>query len=403
MAAPSNPTGQDPLERFTRAFEGAVVAGDLVRFVASKPTAAAVDLVRIDGRLVTVQGRGLVQFVLHHSTRDVTRNVELAEALELVRAWCGTSFLRLHLATPREELQLMVGKRGQLGLSVAKVRTERAAASPAHDRVKRRHVDTSAAYLHALGVTDAKGAVIAAMARKFKQIDKFVEVLDGAIAAVGLSVPGQRVRIADFGCGKGYLTFAVHEFLRRERGLAVETVGVEQREDLVGLCNTVAADTGCVGLSFVRGDIATFAVGSLDVMIALHACDTATDHALDLGMRAGASVLVCSPCCHKELRPELEPPAALAPLLRFGVHLGQEAEMLTDTVRALLVEGEGYDAKVFEFVALEHTSKNKMLLATRRAVGLESERRSSRRSEAAALLAYFGASRQRLFDLLREV
>ena len=136
-------------------------------------------------------------------------------------------------------------------------------------------------------------------------------------------------------------------------------------------------------------------------MIALHACDTATDHALDLGLRAGARILVASPCCHKELRPQLTSPKPLAPLFRHGIHLGQEAEMLTDGLRALALEASGYQAKVFEFVSLEHTSKNKMILATRRPGDAgETARRAA--AEAESLKAFYGIREQCLERLLRE-
>jgi hypothetical protein len=104
----------------------------------------------------------------------------------------------------------------------------------------------------------------------------------------------------------------------------------------------------------------------IDIMIALHACDTATDHAIHTGLRAGASIIMCSPCCHKELRPQLLSPHPLRPILKHGVHLGQQAEMLTDGLRAMLLEACGYDTQVFEFVSLEHTNKNKMILAVKR-------------------------------------
>ena len=146
--------------------------------------------------------------------------------------------------------------------------------------------------------------------------------------------------------------------------------GVELRADLVAFCNGVAERCGCAGLRFVAGRPAQRSrPTAVDVMIALHACDTATDHAIDLGVRAGAAVLVCSPCCHKELRPQLARPRLLSGLLRHGIHLGQEAEMVTDSMRALLLETCGYEAQVFEFVSLEHTSKNKMILARRRGAG----------------------------------
>ena len=133
-------------------------------------------------------------------------------------------------------------------------------------------------------------------------------------------------------------------------------------------------------------------------MIALHACDTATDHAIDLGVRAGAAVLICSPCCHKELRPQIARPRLLSGLLRHGIHLGQEAEMVTDSMRALLLETRGYEAQVFEFVSLEHTSKNKMILARRRGAGSDQAARA--RSELADLKSFYGIREQRLESLL---
>ena len=176
----------------------------------------------------------------------------------------------------------------------------------------------------------------------------------------------QSVRVVDFGSGKGYLTFAVHDYLANTRGLDVSVTGVELREDLVRLCNAAAADASLMGLTFEQGDIRSHAGEPIDLMIALHACDTATDYAIHAGLRAGASIILCAPCCHKEVRPQMESPALLRPLLRHGIHLGQEAEMVTDGLRALLLESRGYDAKIFEFVSLEHTSKNKMILAVKK-------------------------------------
>src|SRR5204862_8338714 len=121
------------------------------------------------------------------------------------------------------------------------------------------------------------------------------------------------------------------------------------------------------GLHFEQGDVGTAVPEAIDIMIALHACDTATDFAIATGVRAGAQIIMCSPCCHKELRAQLLQPHPLRPILKHGVHLGQQAEMLTDSLRALLLDACGYDTRVFEFVSLEHTNKNKMILAVKRA------------------------------------
>jgi hypothetical protein len=253
-----------------------------------------------------------------------------------------------------------------------------------HDRHKPRALDPTAPWLHGLGVTDAQGRVVPAMSRKWKQIDKFLEVLDAGWRDSALAhrpAEAPPVRVMDFGAGRGYLTCAVSAWLNG-RGQPSEVVGVELRQALVDQVNAVArrdsdATPGgrgpLAGLRFEQGDVGEHATGALDVMIALHACDTATDHAIHRGIAAGAQLIVCSPCCHQELRPQLRAPAPLAPLLRHGIHRGQEAEMLTDALRALLLEAHGYEARVFEFVSLEHTAKNKMILAVRRAVALPAE------------------------------
>jgi hypothetical protein len=141
---------------------------------------------------------------------------------------------------------------------------------------------------------------------------------------------------------------------------------VELRDDMVALGNTAASRLALDGLQFARGDVREHAEGDTDVMIALHACDVATDYAIHRGIRSRAAIIMCSPCCHKQLRPQMQSPAPLRPMLQHGIHLGQQAEMVTDSLRALLLEAHGYDTQVFEFVALEHTSKNKMILAVKR-------------------------------------
>jgi SAM-dependent methyltransferase len=307
--------------------------------------------------------------VYTHATRDITKNHASAEALALLRELLTERFDHAHLSTALEEIQLLTSKKGKRTLLRRKV-AESVTPAPiaAHDRAKRRYVDVAAPFLSALGVTDAQHRLVPAMARKWKQINKFVEVLDHALADAGLK-QAERVDVVDFGSGKGYLTFAAHAHLHDTLGLNVHTRGVELRPDLVALCNDAAERLGVDGLHFEHGDVSSVVPEKIDVMIALHACDTATDHAIATGVRAGASIILCAPCCHKELRPQLLQPHPLRPILKHGVHLGQQAEMITDGLRALLLEACGYDAQVFEFVALEHTNKNKMILAVKRARG----------------------------------
>ncbi|MEO5698574.1 MAG: SAM-dependent methyltransferase [Burkholderiaceae bacterium] len=359
----------DPVASFVALLEDALANAAFARLVLARPRAAGSDLVRVSARQVVLQGEVQLSFVHTHKTRDITRNLPLAAAVEQVRDWLGSDFGQAHLFTTDEEIQLLISRKGKPTLLRGKAPAGAPAADAkpaAHDRAKHRYLSLDRPFLAALGVTTAQQRLVPAMARKWKQINKFVELLDRALDASALKTAGQ-IDVVDFGSGKGYLTFAMHAHLHDTLGLPVQVTGVELRPDMVALCNGVVQDLALDGLRFEHGDVRSRPPGAIDIMIALHACDTATDHAIHTGVRAGAAIIMCSPCCHKELRPQLLSPHPLRPLLKHGVHLGQQAEMLTDGLRAMLLDACGYDTQVFEFVALEHTNKNKMILAVKRA------------------------------------
>jgi hypothetical protein len=387
-------------ERFLDALRQAVADGRAVRVLLSKPMAKDEDLERVTARPLALRGQPHLSLVYRHRTKDVTRNEPVERGLETIAALLGERLAHAHLFARDAELQLMRSRKGRWTLHRTRAGEESvspavAAATatadgedgdPGHDRRKHRFLSLDAPFLAALGVADARGALVPAMARKWKQINKFVEVMSHALASAGLDARAP-LNVVDFGAGKGYLTFALHDWLRRQDGRApgsLDVVGVELRPDLVRLCNDAAARCGLEGLRFEAGDVSSFVPARLDVMIALHACDTATDHAIHAGIRAGAAVVMCSPCCHKQIRPQMGMPAPLAPVLQHGIHLGQQAEMVTDALRALLLEAHGYDAQVFEFVALEHTSKNKMILAVKRREPADSSAAQRRRAQALA-------------------
>jgi Methyltransferase domain len=354
---------EEPTTAFAALFEQALAAGAFVKLVLGKPRAAAGDLVRVSARPLLLKSEAVVSFVHTHKTRDITKNLPAPEALRQVRELIATTFSHAHLFTTTEEVQLMVSKKGRQTLMRGKAS---ASAPPAsHDREKHRFLDLDRAFLTELGVTNAQHQLVPAMARKWKQINKFIEVLDNALESSALK-SAARIEVVDFGSGKGYLTFAMHDYLRHTLGLPARVTGVELKGDMVALCSGAAQRLGLDGLRFEQGDVRSRAPEPIDIMIALHACDTATDHAIHTGIRAGAAIIMCSPCCHKELRPQLLSPHPLRPILKHGIHQAQEAEMLTDGLRALMLDACGYDTQVFEFIALEHTNKNKMILAVKR-------------------------------------
>lgn len=395
-----NPDAKGFLQDLQQAFN----AGALQRLVLSKYKGAEADLNRITIRPVQIKEQTLLSFLYEYRTNHVTKNVALEEAIAQLQTWLGSDFHNAHLITDDWEIQLSFSKKGKVLIN--KNRNKQSAAASdnkttllelAHNRSKLRYVEQNRPYLRELGITDANGQIIPAMSRKWKQINKFIEVLSTAIQQTGLDKRDE-LHIADFGSGKAYLTFAVHDYVSANLGVNTQVTGVELRQGLVDLCNQTAQKLSLVGIKFEQGDVQHFAAQDINIMIALHACDTATDYALNMGVRTGAEIIMCSPCCHKQIRPQLKSPALLAPLLQHGIHLGQEAEMLTDGLRALLLEAHGYDTKVFEFISLEHTSKNKMILAQKRKTPRDN---SDILRQIADIKAYYGITEQCLETLLQ--
>ena len=393
-------TAHPQRDQFLVLLSNSLEVGTFVKLVLAKYHGPEPELLRVIARQLTLRGASCLSLVYRYKTKDITKNVPISEAIPAIAEVLGSAFENAHLLTTEQEIQLAVSRKGKFSLRIG--RAEAAAApSKEHDREKQRFLDLDRPFLEVLGVTDANHRLIASMSRKWKQINKFIEVLDHAFNSSDLKEK-KRVCVVDFGSGKGYLTFAVHDYLTNTLGLQAHVTGVELREDMVQLCNSAVDRLQIADLSFEQGDIRSHAAEHVDIMIALHACDTATDYALHAGIRSGASIILSAPCCHKELRPQLQAPALLRPLLQHGIHLGQEAEMITDGLRALLLEGEGYDTKIFEFVSLEHTSKNKMILAVKQAGAADSPSvRASVESQIRDLKAFYGIRTQSLEQLLR--
>jgi SAM-dependent methyltransferase len=321
---------------------------------------ADMELSNLYARPVKLHDGEHVQCVWHYATRDVTKNFPRAEAADFIIGQLDTTFLRANLFTTIGDFQWRGPGAGKFQ---AKRPSFAALPQQEHNRQKVRAVSAEP-WLVALGVTAPDGTARPGMADKLRQIERFVELL-GHSFDEGPLKNSKEVHVADLGAGKGYLTFAAHDFLKK-RGIAGTVTGVEQRADLVEKIERVARECGCDGLNFVPGDIASYAPpSSLDVLIALHACDMATDDALALGVRFGAQLILAAPCCHREVRPKIDPPEVLAPVFRHGILFERYAEILTDSIRALVLEINGYRAKVHEFISPEHTGKNLMISAQR--------------------------------------
>ena len=372
MSATATPTQSVPDHRaqFLSLLDTSLSQNAFIKLVLAKYVGAEAELQRIIIKLTTIKELPHLSFVYRYKTRDITKNFPLAEGVEVIAGLLPESFKNAHLLSLTDEVQLEYSKKGKSTLFTSKAQQQREAPSVEHDREKKRFLELNRPFLTDLGVTNKQHELIPSMSRKWKQINKFIEVFSHALSTSPLALD-QPIKVADFGSGKGYLTFAIHDYLRNTLHVEGHVTGVELREDMVTLCNNAAARLEHPGLVFQHGDVRTVAPSAIDVMIALHACDIATDYAIHMGIRSGASIIMCSPCCHKQIRLQIQSPTLLRPMLQYGLHMGQQAEMVTDSLRALFLEACGYETKVFEFISLEHTNKNKMILAVKRAEPLK--------------------------------
>ncbi len=358
MNAPGS--GPDRIEELLSATKTAFASGSLVRLKLGGYHGAEPELKGIEIKKITVKDGDKFSFTYRYKTRDIIKNYIQPEALALLRTGLKDEFNSAQLATTGFDMSLE-----RNGLKIRLKRTEvegREAPSTDHNRAKNRPLNGSdKPWLKALGIAGKDGVVRNDAQDKYRQINKMVEIFAPLIQAIQT----ERPLIIDMGAGKGYLDFALYDYQAHVAKRAVGIVGVELREQLVADGNATAQASGFEGLSFQPGTILDFDATGADAVIALHACDTATDDAIFKGIDAGASLIAVAPCCHKQIRRQMEAGTAsaeLAPLLRHGIFVERQAEMVTDTLRALLLELSGYRTRVFEFVSDVHTPKNNLVV-----------------------------------------
>ncbi len=348
------------LEPLITAFREACERGTFLKCTLSCPTSAAPKgLKNIYLRPVLLKKGPRVAFTYRYTTRDEVKNFTLEEAQQHLRVLVGRQFCRADLFSTEKDYSLSLSETDPPKWQV-KPPARQEPAYIGHDRPKKRLLDADAPWLHALGITTRQGVVLPSAQDKWKQINKYLEVIDSLLRSCPLP---QEAHIADMGSGKGYLTFALYDFLTHRLGLTPTVVGIERRESLVALCRQTAQQVGFSNLHFWAQDIADYRPQRLDMLIALHACDTATDLAIATGIQHGASILLVAPCCHKHVRRHIQVQNELAPLMRHGILEERQAEIITDGIRALLLEANGYRTQVFEFISTEHTAKNLLITA----------------------------------------
>jgi len=385
-------TSNTKIPNFISALEESLRDGSFVKLSLGNYKGPEDQLKNVYIRRIQVKREEKLSFTYRYKTRDIVKNHDIAEGIVLISESLAGGF---HVATIFTTAFDLILENKSLK---KKEPSHTAPASSGHDRDKKRLIGTeNRAYLHALNITDDKGIVLKSAQDKYRQINKYVEILSSLIQGIA---PGQLNKIVDMGSGKGYLTFALYDYLIGI-GQHPEVIGVEYRAELVALCNKIAADAQFNSLHFSQGSIADYDCSDANILIALHACDTATDDAIYKGITAGAELIVVAPCCHKQIRREIEKSKAhndLDFLMKHGIFVERQAEMVTDGLRALILDYCGYTTKVFEFISDAHTPKNILIVGAKNKKAPASDPAILESIKAAK--AYFGIETHHLEKML---
>ncbi len=349
------------IEKFLNLINEAAEQSTLVKMTLSKPAQKQDELRNVYVKPVLIKEKRLFAFTYHYERRDEVKNYDTTQMLDMLREMLPNRFLNAVLFTVSEDVTLLVSNKGKATIQTKKVQECREQ-NLEHDKQKARLINPANPWWYQLGLTTREGKITADMQHKFKQIYKYAEIVESLIKPMKFE---GTVHIADMGAGKGYLTFALYELLTQRLNLDVDIKGVEIRPDLVLRINEIIKANDLKGLEFVESSIEAYHPEKLDVLIALHACNTATDDAIASGIKTGAEMIVCAPCCHKQIRQEMERSGRYDAITRYGIFLERQAVMITDTIRALILEYFGYKTQVMEFIEMEHTPKNVLLVGRR--------------------------------------
>ena len=348
----------ETLDKYLNRVAEAAEQSTLVKMTLSKPAQKHDELRNVYVKPVLIKEKRLFAFTYHYERRDEVKNYDVAQMLDILKEMLPSRFLNAVLFTVNEDVTLLVSSKGRATIQTKKVQECREQ-NLEHDKQKNRLINPANPWWYQLGLTTREGKITADMQHKFKQIYKYAEIVESLIRPMKF---GGTVHIADMGAGRGYLTFALYELLTQKLNMEVDIKGVEIRPDLVLKINEIINSNHLKGLEFVESSIEAYHPEKLDVLIALHACNTATDDAIASGIKAGAELVVCAPCCHKQIRQEMERSGRYDAITRYGIFLERQAVMITDTIRALILEYFGYKTQVMEFIEMEHTPKNVLLV-----------------------------------------
>ena len=374
---------------------------NLYQIILSNPRkAGGVEKVKV--RPVLVKGKVEFQETSYIGTKVFHENFSKEKLIERIVTALEGGFKQGELENKEFRATVLVSKKGKITVKTKKNVGEKKEIDLSHNRAKQYILEegTIVPFLVELGVQSKDGKIIKSKYDKFKQINRYLEFIRDVLPIL----PKDRtVNIIDFGCGKSYLTFAMYYYLKVLNGFDIRVIGLDLKDDVIEKCNRLSEKFGySEALKFIRGDISTFEGDyKPDMVVTLHACDTATDYALEKAVRWGARVILSVPCCQHEVNKQIEC-KELEPILKYGLLKERMSALITDAVRANLLEEQGYDTQILEFIDMEHTPKNLLIRAVKRqGAGNMQERKEGKASETQELLNYLHIN-QTLNELFRK-
>ena len=362
------------------------LSGELYQIVMSNPrNREKIGKVKI--RPVMLKGNLLFQETAYVGNQVFHGNFEKDDEVERAAEYMSKDFKQCEIETAKERATVLVSKRGRVNIKRKKI-CKKKEIDLTHNRTKSYILEEGrpVPFLIDLGVQTEEGKIVKAKYDKFKQINRFLEFIEDILPTLP---KGRTLRVIDFGCGKSYLTFAVYYFLKELQGMDIEITGLDLKKDVIQRCNELAEKYKYEGLHFLQGDISTYegerkeesGMGrgiseerKVDMVITLHACDTATDYALAKAMEWGAEVILSVPCCQHEVNKQTNC-EELMPVLKYGLLKERVSALITDAVRANVLEENGYEVQILEFIDMEHTPKNILIRGVKRGEKRTAERK----------------------------
>ncbi len=329
------------------------------------------EIFKIKIKPVMIKGKLLFQETAYEGTKVFHKNYDCYEIQDHIIAVLTENFRQCEISHRNCRATVLVSKKGKVNINLKKLQkqeesTEREQALQfMHNRVKRYILEegTVVPFLVDLGVQTKEGKIIRARYDKYKQINRFLEFIEDILPTLSKE---ETVRVIDFGCGKSYLTFAMYYYLHDLKGYDVEITGLDLKEDVIERCNLLSHKYGYEKLHFLQGDIAEYdGIRAVDMVVTLHACDTATDYALAKAVLWNAKAILSVPCCQHEVNKQIHN-EELDSVLQYGIIKERMSALITDAIRANLLEASGYRTDILEFIDMEHTPKNLLIRAVKR-------------------------------------